>query len=111
MKQLFTKAKLKKIETLCKKLIILLGDDPDRPGMIKTPERYAKACAEWFEGMQYTNEEIAEKFNITQVPTILVLEWEKATAFEYSPNMVKDFCDYIYSEAENGFYFTDYKTR
>ena len=63
MKQLFTKAKLKKIETLCRKLIILLGDDPDRPGMIKTPERYAKACAEWFEGMQYTNEEIAEKFN------------------------------------------------
>ena len=63
MKQLFTKANLKKIETLCRKLIILLGDDQDRPGMIKTPERYAKACAEWFEGMQYTHEEIAEKFN------------------------------------------------
>lgn len=63
MKQLFTKPKLRKIENLCKKLIILLGDDPERPGMLKTPERYARACAEWFEGMQYTNEEIAEKFN------------------------------------------------
>lgn len=56
-------------------------------------------------------DKIAEKFNITQVPTILVLEWEKATVFEYSPDMVKDFRNYIYSEAENGFYFTDYKTR
>ena len=63
MKNLFTKTKLRKIEKLCKQLITLLGDDPERPGMIKTPERYARACSEWFEGMQYTNEEIAEKFN------------------------------------------------
>lgn len=63
MKELFTKSKLKKIEKLAKQLIVLLGDDPERPGMVDTPKRFAKACAEWFEGMQYTNTEIAEMFN------------------------------------------------
>ena len=31
MKELFTKSKLKKIEKLAKQLIVLLGDDPERP--------------------------------------------------------------------------------
>ena len=40
-----------------------LGDDPNREGLIETPERVARMYAEVFEGMRYTNDEIAEKFN------------------------------------------------
>ena len=40
-----------------------LGDDPDREGLKDTPKRVAKMYEEVFEGMCYTNEEIANKFN------------------------------------------------
>ena len=42
-----------------------LGDDPDREGLIDTPERVARMYEEVFEGMNYTNDEIAEMFNKT----------------------------------------------
>ncbi len=42
-----------------------LGDDPDREGLTDTPERVAKMYAEVFEGMNYTNKEIAEMFEKT----------------------------------------------
>lgn len=53
----------KAIEEAIKTIIIALGDDPDREGLIETPKRVAKMYEEVFEGMNYTNEEIAEKFN------------------------------------------------
>lgn len=52
-----------KIKELAREFLIALGDDPNREGLIKTPDRIAKMCNEIFEGMCYTNEEIAEKFN------------------------------------------------
>lgn len=42
-----------------------LGDDPNRPGIKETPDRVARMYAEVFEGMNYTNEEIAVMFNKT----------------------------------------------
>lgn len=39
-----------------------LGDDPDREGLKETPERVAKMYEEVFEGMCYSNQEIAEMF-------------------------------------------------
>ncbi len=42
-----------------------LGDDPEREGLKDTPKRVAKMYEEVFEGMNYTNEEIAEMFNKT----------------------------------------------
>ena len=42
-----------------------LGDNPEREGLIDTPKRVAKMYEEVFEGMNYTNEEIAEMFNKT----------------------------------------------
>ncbi len=42
-----------------------LGDDPDREGLKDTPERVAKMYEEVFEGMNYTNDEIADMFNKT----------------------------------------------
>jgi GTP cyclohydrolase I len=43
-------------------ILVALGDDPDREGLIETPERVARMYEEVFEGMNYTNAEIAEKF-------------------------------------------------
>lgn len=40
-----------------------LGDDPDREGLKETPDRVARMYEEVFEGMNYTNHEIAEMFN------------------------------------------------
>lgn len=51
-----------RIEKAIKEILIALGDDPDRPGLVDTPHRVAKMYEEVFEGMNYTNEEIAEKF-------------------------------------------------
>lgn len=51
-----------RIEKAIKEILIALGDDPDRPGLIDTPKRVAKMYEEVFEGMNYTNAEIAEKF-------------------------------------------------
>lgn len=59
MKQIDTAA----IQEAVKTILVALGDDPDREGLKDTPKRVAKMYAEVFEGMCYTNEEIANKFN------------------------------------------------
>lgn len=46
-------------------ILVALGDDPDREGLKDTPARVAKMYEEVFEGMNYTNDEIAEMFNKT----------------------------------------------
>ncbi|MDO4556514.1 MAG: GTP cyclohydrolase I FolE [Lachnospiraceae bacterium] len=44
-------------------ILAALGDDPDREGLIETPDRVARMYEEVFEGMNYTNEEIAHMFD------------------------------------------------
>lgn len=44
-------------------ILVALGDDPDREGLKETPERVARMYEEVFEGMNYTNHEIAQMFN------------------------------------------------
>ena len=46
-------------------IIEALGDDPDREGLVDTPERVAGMYEKVFEGMNYTNDEIAQMFNKT----------------------------------------------
>lgn len=46
-------------------LLIALGDDPDREGLKETPERVARMYEEVFEGMNYSNHEIAQMFDKT----------------------------------------------
>lgn len=43
-------------------ILVALGDDPEREGLKETPDRVARMYEEVFEGMCYTNEEIAEMF-------------------------------------------------
>lgn len=44
-------------------ILIALGDDPDREGLKETPDRVARMYEEVFEGMNYSNEEIAHMFD------------------------------------------------
>ena len=59
MKQIDTS----KVEQAVNLLIEALGDDVNREGLKETPKRVAKMYREVFEGMCYTNAEIAEMFN------------------------------------------------
>ena len=51
------------IEEAVRSILVALGDDPDREGLKDTPRRVAKMYDEVFEGMSYTNDEIAEMFS------------------------------------------------
>lgn len=46
-------------------LLVALGENPDREGLKDTPERVARMYEEVFEGIGYTNHEIAQMFNKT----------------------------------------------
>lgn len=54
-----------KIKEHVRGILEALGDDINRPGIIETPERVAKMYAEVFEGMNYSNAEIATMFDKT----------------------------------------------
>lgn len=51
------------IEEHIRGILKALGDDPDREGLRETPTRVAKMYGEVFEGMNYSNREIAEMFD------------------------------------------------
>ena len=46
-------------------ILVALGDDPDREGLKETPDRVARMYEEVFEGMNYSNHEIAQMFSKT----------------------------------------------
>ena len=55
----------KAIEEHIRGILIALGDDPHREGLVDTPKRVAKMYEEVCAGMNYTNHEIAQMFNTT----------------------------------------------
>ncbi|MBI9094206.1 MAG: GTP cyclohydrolase I FolE [Sphaerochaeta sp.] len=54
-----------KIEEHIRGLLVALGEDPGREGLVDTPTRVAKMYGELFEGIRYTNDEIATMFTKT----------------------------------------------
>ena len=54
-----------KIEEHIKGILLALGENPEREGLKDTPKRVAKMYCEVFEGINYTNDDIAEMFNKT----------------------------------------------
>ena len=59
------KFRRKRIESLIRKLLIELQDDPDREGLIGTPNRVARMYEEILEGQRYTNDDLVKMFNVT----------------------------------------------
>ena len=60
----------KAIEEHIKGILVALGDDPNREGLIDTPRRVARMYEEIFEGMNYSNKEIAQMYGKSfEVPT------------------------------------------
>ena len=51
-----------KIAYHIREIIKALGDDPNREGLLETPDRVARMYEEMFRGIGYTNAEIAEKY-------------------------------------------------
>lgn len=55
----------KKIAYHIRGILEALGEDPDREGLLETPDRVARMYAEVFEGISYSNHEIAQMFGKT----------------------------------------------
>ena len=55
------------IKESVRNILIALGDNPDRPGLKETPDRVARMYEEVFEGMNYSNQQIADMFNKTLI--------------------------------------------
>ena len=75
-----------KIEEAIYNILVAIGENPERDGLKETPKTVAKMYEEVFEGIRYTNAEIAEMFNKT---------------FEYAGNdivVMKDIPAFSYCE-------------
>ena len=79
-----------------------LGDNPEREGLKDTPKRVAKMYEEVFDGMNYTNEEIADMFNKTVALDRLEEESENVECKSQNGNsdmvVVKDIDIFSYCE-------------
>lgn len=49
-----------RVAELIRELLVEIGEDPNREGLLETPQRVARMYAEVFEGIRYSNVEIAE---------------------------------------------------
>ena len=59
------KIDIKRIEAAVREILLALGDDPERVGLVDTPKRVAKMYQQVFEGMTYTNDELVKLFGVT----------------------------------------------
>ena len=55
----------KVIQEHVKGLLLALGEEPNREGLLETPKRVANMYEEIFEGIQYSNQELATMFGKT----------------------------------------------
>lgn len=67
----------RKIEEHIRGILIAIGENPDREGLRETPERVARMYEEIFEGVDYTNDAIAEMFNKTFEEDLFIPEDSK----------------------------------
>ncbi|MBG6215652.1 GTP cyclohydrolase I [Arthrobacter sp. CAN_A6] len=64
---------LPRIERAVREILIAIGEDPDRDGLLDTPKRVAKAYAEMFAGLHQDAEEIlSTSFDLNHQELVLV---------------------------------------
>lgn len=66
-----------KIEECIRGILTAIGENPDREGLKDTPARVARMYEEIFEGIGYSNDEIAEMFRKTFEEDLIVPEDNK----------------------------------
>ena len=59
------KIDVERIEKAVKEILLALGDDPERAGIVDTPKRVARMYEQVFKGMTYTNDELVKLFDVT----------------------------------------------
>ena len=74
----------KAIEYHVRGILEAIGENPDREGLLETPERVARMLEEVLEGIQYSNHEIAEMFGKSfEVPNNDTVVVRDITVFSY----------------------------
>ncbi len=74
----------KAIEYHVRGILEAIGENPDREGLVETPERVARMLEEVLEGIQYSNHEIAQMFGKTfAVPNNDTVVMKDITVFSY----------------------------
>ena len=74
----------KAIEYHVRGILEAIGENPDREGLLETPERVARMLEEVLEGIQYSNHEIAQMFGKTfDVPNNDTVVMRDITVFSY----------------------------
>jgi GTP cyclohydrolase I len=49
---------LPRIEHAVREILLAIGEDPERDGLVDTPARFARACAEQYAGLRQTPEDV-----------------------------------------------------
>ena len=74
----------KAIEYHVRGILEAIGENPDRGGLLETPERVARMLEEVLEGIQYSNHDIAQMFGKTfDVPNNDTVVMRDITVFSY----------------------------
>ena len=74
----------KAIEYHIRGILEAIGENPDREGLLETPERVARMLEEVLEGIQYSNHDIAQMFGKTfDVPNNDTVVMRDITVFSY----------------------------
>ena len=74
----------KAIEYHVRGILEAIGENPDREGLVETPERVARMLEEMLEGIQYSNHDIAEMFGKTfEVPNNDTVVMRDITVYSY----------------------------
>ena len=74
----------KAIEYHVRGILEAIGENPDREGLVETPERVARMLEEVLEGIQYSNHDIAEMFGKTfEVPNNDTVVMRDITVYSY----------------------------
>ena len=74
----------KAIEYHIRGILEAIGENPDREGLLETPERVARMLEEVLEGIQYSNHDIAQMFGKTfNVPNNDTVVMRDITVFSY----------------------------
>ncbi|MBG0819778.1 GTP cyclohydrolase I FolE [Planomonospora sp. ID91781] len=73
-----------RIERAVREILIAIGEDPDRDGLLETPARVARAYAEQFAGLGQTPEDVLTKvFDVDHDEMILVRDIEVYSTCEH----------------------------